>query len=239
MQTTHNMKTIKISKYSIIVTVLALLCLGLYIRSNINQKRKYKEIAQLYQVAQDSLVITRNKLGQEVAKIGVLQATNDKYFLKLQTNDVEIKHLQDVVKEEKKKRRDVEVALVITTNTNINLKDSIRNLITGYDTTDSVPTPVYEKEFKNEWVSGKVKLGLKQFELNQVIVNKYEIVVGDEPDGWFKKKPYAQIVNLNPYSSTESMKVYQNTSVPNNFRTKVKYGVGGIALGYLVKLVFF
>jgi hypothetical protein len=234
------MKTIKISKYSIIVTIVAILCAGWIVRSSIRSAKKYKEIVQLYQVAQDSLTITRNKLGQQVAKTTVLQATNEKYFLKLQTNDVEIKHLQDVVKEEKKKRRDVEVALVVTTNTNIHLKDSIRNLIAGYDTTDSVPTPVYEKEFKNEWVSGKVRLGLKQFELNQVIVNKYEIVVGDEPDGWFKKKPYAQIKNLNPYSSVESMKVYQKTSVPNKgLKTATKYGVGGIIVGFLIKSVFF
>jgi hypothetical protein len=233
------MKTIKISKYSIIITVVAILCIGLYIQSTISQKKKYKEIAQLYKISQDSLIITRNKLGQEVTKTGVLQATNDKYFLQLQTNDADIKHLQDIVKEEKKKRRDVEVTLVLSTNTNIQLKDSIKNLIAGYDTTDSVPTPVYEKTFKDEWVSGKVKLGLKQFELNQVIVNKYEIVVGDEPDGWFKKKPYAQVTNLNPYGETKNLKVYQNISVPNNIGVKVKYGIGGVILGFLIKSVFF
>lgn len=94
----------KISKITILVSVIVALVMFFMVKIMINQDKKLKQVNEMYVAINDSLNITKNKLGQQVAKTSVLETTNQKYFLSLQTKDEEIKQLQELVKSETKKK---------------------------------------------------------------------------------------------------------------------------------------
>lgn len=118
------------------------------------------------------------------------------------------------------------------------MKDSLQNKIIGY-TKDKILVhntyPIYEKKISNQWMDQTIKLGKNVFEQDLITYNSYSVVIGSEKDGWFKRKQFAEITNLNPSSSTEAMKVYQKKPVPSIFWTGLKYGGLGLAIGVLIK----
>jgi hypothetical protein len=229
----------KISKYSIIAIVIIGVVLYIIIHLLISSNNKLSEINNMYKVSQDSMITYRNSFGQQVSKSEVLQTTNQKYFLQLKTNDSLILQLQNIIKSESKKRRDVEVAIVFKDKTISKLKDSLDNLIVGgtveHKGDSTFVYPIYQKIISDKWRYESIKLGKNMFEDSLSIFNEYNIVVGSEPDGWFKKKPYALITNMNPSSETTAMKVYQKKPVANKtLWTTLKAGIIGIALGILI-----
>ena len=93
----------------------------------------------------DTLKVTKNKAGENVAKIRVLETKSEKDFLKLQSNDADIKTLQDRVAYYKGKAESVvtftqQGTVTGTTNTQITHKDT-----TGLVKCDSCP--VYTNTF--------------------------------------------------------------------------------------------
>lgn len=225
----------KISKITILVSVIVALVMFFMVKIMINQDKKLKQVNEMYIAANDSLNITKNKLGQQVAKTSVLETTSQKYFLSLKTKDEEIKQLQELVKSETKKKRDVEVALVVKNKTIVQLSDSLQNHISGFVTVKDTAYPTYEKSVKNNWINQNIQLGKNIFRQDLKIYNSYEIVVGSEPNGLFKRKQFAQITNLSPYSETEAMKVYQKKDAPSSFWSNAKWGGVGVIIGFLIK----
>jgi hypothetical protein len=216
-----------------ILIILALLVVGYFIIKTVNnQKKMYKEKTDLYVSSiEDTLTTTRNKLGQEQSKTGILTATNQKYFTQMQTKDADIKHLQTLLETESQGRRDIETALVVSNQTLIHVRDSAKNAIVGWDST----YPTYKKQFNRQWDSGAVILGRNIFDLSVININSYEWVMGTEPDGkfikgWFKRKEFAQITNLNPNTQTKTMKVYHASPVGNK---PLKVGLGSGAVGFI------
>jgi len=235
------MASFKISKTTIILlSVIGILLYFVFAIMHYKNK-KLSEINSLYKTSQDSLIQYKNDKGQSVAKISVLETTNQKYFLQLQTNDKTIKELQELVKSESKKRHDIEVALVIKSQTIYKLQDSLRNSIIGQTIEhkgDSIMVyPIYQKDTTSQWLSQRIVLGRKVFKQDLKVFNAYDITIGSEPDGLFKRKQYAQIVNLNPASSTEAMKVYQKKEVSSKFWPFIGGGIAGGVIVILVKLL--
>jgi hypothetical protein len=229
----------KISKYSIIAIVIIGVVLYIIIHLLISSNKKLSEINNMYKVSHDSMITYRNSLGQQVSKSEVLQASNNKYFLQLKSSDSLILQLQDAVKSESKKRREVEVAIAFRDKTISILKDSLTNLVIGgtveHRGDSTFIYPIYQKIISSRWRYENIKLGKNIFEDSLSIFNEYSIVVGSEPDGWFKRKPYALITNLNPSSETTAMKVYQKTPVTNKtLWTTLKAGAIGIIAGILI-----
>lgn len=229
----------KITKYEIIATVVVVILSLILFKIISHNNGKFREINNLYKISQDSLVQYKNEKGQNVAKISVLETTNQKYFLQLQTNDKTIKELQDLVKSESKKRHDIEIALVIKNQTIYKLQDSLKNTIIGQTIEhkgDSVVVyPIYQKDTTNQWLSQKIILGRKVFKQDLKVFNAYDITIGSEPDGLFKRKQYAKIINLNPASETTAMKVYQKKEVPSKFWPFVEGGIIGGSIMWLIK----
>lgn len=111
----------------------------------------------------------------------------------------------------------------------------MQNKIVSFITVKDTAYPTYEKSVKNNWISQNIQLGKNIFRQDLKIYNSYEIIVGSEPNGLFKRKQFAQITNLSPYSETEAMKVYQKKDAPSNFWSNAKWGGVGIVIGFLVK----
>lgn len=105
----------KVNKYLIIAGIVIIAILYFLFRIISNKNDKLEQINNLYKVAQDSMITYRNALGQQVAKSSVLETEKQSYFLILESNDQQIKQLQDLLKAETKKNHDVEVAVVFKT----------------------------------------------------------------------------------------------------------------------------
>ncbi len=194
----------------------------LLINSKSNALYRETSLNKAYSHLSDTLVKTRNALNQEVAKTGVIQTESAKAFLSLKSKDAEVLRLQKLVGQEQGKGRDVQLALNVTTTSYYKLKDSTQNLV-AYDSSKMYPKetvtmwPIYEHIIKDslKWIQGTIKLGRKVFSAELEFKNDYSISVGEESKGWFEKQPYAEIVNHNPYTGTDAMKVYQKKLVPN------------------------
>jgi hypothetical protein len=229
----------KITKYELIITLAFVLVLFFSIKSCSSNKNELAEKENLYRVVADSMVTYRNKLGEQVAKIEPLITTNQKYFLELKTKDSTILKLQALVKEESKKRHDIEIALVISNQTVYDLKDSIKNKIIGQTSEhkgDSIYVwPTYERVTVNKWLNDTIQIGKAVFSHKLTVYNEYDITIGTEPNGLFKRKAYAQIVNKNPYTQTVDMRVYQKKEVPSKFWSYIGGGIVGAGIVWLVK----
>lgn len=227
------MKTIKISKYSIIVTIILIVVLCIAFKIIVKNNRDYRVINELYKTTQDSLQIERNAKGQEVAKVAVLVVTNQRQFIELQTKDEEIKQLQQLVEKESKGRKTVEAAMVLANQTIVKLKDQLANQVVGDTTVNDTTYATYKKVIKDDWTSGTVIMGKYCFDMSLKIRNEYEWSLGTEPYGkwpknWFQKREYAKITNLNPNTETTTMKVYHNKPVANK---PVKHFLEGTVIG--------
>jgi hypothetical protein len=227
----------KINKWELIATIALIIVLFFYIKSTIKHNKELTEINTLYKVSQDSMVTYRNKLGEQVAKVEPLITTNQEYFLKIKSQDHEINDLQELLKAETKKRRDVEVAIVISNQTIYNLKDSLKNKIIAYVKKDSLIYPTYEHKTSDKWLEQDIQIGINSFNQKLLVKNDYNITIGQEKSGWFKMKPYAEIVNLNPASETKAIRVYQKKEVPSKFWPFVKGGIVGAGIVWLIKLL--
>jgi hypothetical protein len=229
----------KLSKYSVIVTIIVLAILitsFIIISSQRRSIKDLKETKQLYIDLQDTLTKTRNNLNQETAKISVLTTTNEKQFIELQTKDATIIKLQALVERESKGRKTVEAAMVLANQTIVKLKDKLANQVVGDTTVSDTAYATYKKVVKDDWTSGTVVMGKYCFDMELKVRNEYEWSLDSEPYGkwpknWFQKKEYANITNLNPNTETTTMKVYHNKPVANK---PVKHFLEGTVAGAII-----
>jgi len=229
-------KNIKSNLIAIFVGLLigAIVSITIYF----SMRNNYNELENLYSAVNDTLVITRNDLNQEVSKTSVLEARNEKTILELQTKDKSIIHLQNVIRNEKSINKELRTAIILSNGIIASYQDSLQNTITGYESIiDSlgnvVEYPIYNRDIDmfNDWVTGHVKLGYSLFDINIQTKSEYEIIIGRERKNIFKKyKSYAQVTNLNPYDYTETVRVYSKTE-PKKDRFNISIFVGG-GIGY-------
>ena len=252
------MKNVKIGIIALIVGLLigTIVSISLYF----TMRSDYTELQNLYISANDTLVITRNELGQEISRTSVLEAESGKLILKLQTKDKDIIHLQDIIRREQSINIELHNAILLINGIIANYKDSLDNTISGYQSIiDSlgnvIQYPIYNRKLDmfNDWIIGDIEMGYSVFDINLKTKSAYEIVTGRERKNIFSKyKSYAQVTNLNPYDHTETLKVFSKTEVkPNRFNISVFVGYGfgvkssvlivtpilGVGLGY--KLISF
>lgn len=223
--------------FAVIVTI-ALVAIMYFANKRIQE---LKEIENLYKVAQDSLVVIVNKYNQEVAKTEVLQSENTTLFTQLKIKDKDIIRLQKVITDYEKENKKINTALVISNQTNIQLRDSLKALIIGYSSDEGTDMefPIYQRQFedpsKDKWYKGEVIVGLDTLAVSILSKNAYDITIGDEKVNLFKKKLYANITNLNPNTETKVMKVYQKETVKKDDIKKIGiFTVVGLIIGLLI-----
>jgi len=180
----------------------AFIVLALFASICIRQCQKISMLKSSYNAVNSSMNVYKNKYGQEVAKIKIIETERRKDFLKMESQDSTIKKLQKLVKQKKP-----ETAYIIETVTNL-------------DTITLIDTNGYF-EFSDEWIDliGQATDTLK---FHLVVRNEYQIT---------EKKGYAEITNINPYTSTNTLRVYKD--IPRKKRFVVGAGFGGM-VGYEV-----
>lgn len=233
------MQQLKIRKYIEIVGVIIIIILTiLYSKS----QKQLHQANNLYEATNAKLEKWVDKDGVNRAKIQVLETEKTSDFIKLNSKDSIIIELQNNVKEMKKYLKKQGSVTNISTSTTI---DAISE-------TEVIPNeveseyPIYWSKFNLKdkddfsWVFGESFATKDSTTLNLKIKNKYSLTLGLEPQGFFglgKPKPFADVKNYNPYSTTESLRTYQ-VSLPKpkkwGLGPVVAYGIGNDGLGWFL-----
>lgn len=225
-----------IKHFSITVTVI--ICI-----ISMQRCHDYKDNADtvdgLYKASQDSLHQFKNKLGEEVSKTETLTSENTELFLSLQFKDKTIQNLQKLVARYEDDNKQLSSALFIANSTIVYFADSIKNLISGWEAdSNKVQYPIYKRAFTitDCFTSGTVELGLHKFDISLQTDNQYEIAIGEERVGLFKKKQFAEITNKNKCTTTKAMRVYDKQEKKTNLW---KPAAVGVAVGILIAKILF
>ena len=217
----------KITDFKIFICFIILLLLGMVI--SLKYCNKQQDIINMHNAINDSLVKVKNKDSTETATIALMQASNAKLILELQTTNQEIKNLQDEVRKYKDKIKNGGSITNHTTVTNYyNSTNTYTTLENGF--------VVYNGTNKDKtWIDWTSKATKDSTSLKLKVINAYSIIIGEEKQGLFKKpKPIVEVINKNPYSSTTSLRAFEvkdNTS-NKRFGLGVQGGVGITMFGF-------
>lgn len=192
------------------------------------QKSKFVDQEELYNAITDDLKTWKNKDSLNLAKIQIMQTDKAKDFLNIKNLTGTNLELQNLIKSQGKKIKDLTAALVIESNTSYT--DTLRMFYPIGGDTIVFSKSVLLDSISNEWIDVMFGFNRGFSYLDVNIKNKYEIVMGFEGGNLFKRGiPYATITNLNPYTSTKEMRVYQ-VRVPKQKRFGLGFqaGFGGV-----------
>lgn len=195
-----------------------------------NLKGSLEELEALNEAAASELQTWKDKDGYNRGRIAVLETESAKTFLAYQTQDTLIRELQSEVKGMKKYLKKQGSVTIIEGETKIDTVyksgKEYKSLFAGFIT----------NSLQNEWITskfgfkldslpdGKFQIDSTLFNLN--VRNKYSLTIGREPTGFLglgKGKPFADIKNFNPYTSTTALRTYQVELPPPK-----RFGVGPV-----------
>ena len=211
----------------IVVVILSVFIISLY-NSYKDAQNKYNNQVELYNSITDSLKTYKTKDSLNAAKIRVIQTQSTKNFLEIKNLQGTNLELQNLVKNKNKKIDDLTVALIHKDVTIVVDTQRVFNPIGG-------DTIIFSKSvlldtLKNNWIDATYgfKKGFSYLDLK--VRNQYNITIGYEGKTLFKQGiPYAEIVNLNPYTFTSDMRVYQiSIPKPKRFGISFQTGFGGL-----------
>lgn len=233
----------KIIMFILVILAIFFITKAYYITK---EQIKYNELKNLYSIINDTTFKWKDKYNREHFQVQILTVSNETNFEEIKTKDSIIIALRNLVKTKTNEKKDVDVAMIVYNQTINHLKDSINNIISGHTLKNDTLYPIYTKNYQDSgnWIKGTIILGINKFELTQHIRNHYDFTLGKEIDkkGFltFGKtyKTYAEIINFNPYTETQIMKVYQRTETKNTTnKTILISGTVGILLGILIHLL--
>lgn len=188
-------------------------------------KDKYKDQIDLYLSLTDTLHNYKTKDSLNAATIKVIETHRAEDFLKIKNLEGYNLKLQQLISSQKKEIKNLTSALIVATETQFT--DTIREFLPLGGDSIIFSKSVLLDSVKNSWVDvtwgfkmGKSILRLKTFD-------EFSIVVKDSKNG-----PFAEITNLNPYSTTKNMRVY-NVATPRQKKQGIGYSIGiGGQYGY-------
>lgn len=209
------------TKIIIIAVVAALLLIVAFLIKG--RLQKAEEDKELLHSLNAKLQTWKNKDSLNMAKIQVIETQKTKNFLALETKDQEIKDLQKLVKDYEKQIKNGSATIIKTETAYV--KESIIKVdtICGKCSFTYVDT--------NPWVSATISVtptntDSLNLSLDYKIKNEYHVVIGEEKQSLFKKKPFVEITNLNPYTETTSLRTYQVANKEKKFGLGIQAGYG-------------
>lgn len=191
-------------------------------------KREVKDQVELYDVLTDSLKIYKTKDGLNAAKIQVIQTEREKDFLKIKNLEGTNLELQNLVKNKDKEIDELNVALILASET-VYIDTTKVYYPIGGDTILFSQSVLLDR-INNDWIDATFGFNRGFSYIDLRIRNQYNVLIGYEGKTLFKPGiPYARVVNLNPYTITTDMKVYQvSLPKPKKFGISLQTGFGGL-----------
>jgi hypothetical protein len=219
----------KYGEKTVLYGVIILLAILQFSTCN-KQGNRELELANLINSLNDTIKVYKNADSNNVARISVLETESLSDFISLGIKDGEIKDLQNVVIDYKKQLKKAGSSVTNFTSqtkvTNTN-KPTVSNKDTVYKDNLVYIYPEYSDSLFNEWISYRSRINKNESYFDLKITNKYSVIIGEEGKGK-KAKPFVDVINYNPYSTTDTLRAYK-VSVK---KVKPKrYGIGAI-LGY-------
>lgn len=216
------------NKKNILIVLLCILTVVFFISSEYTYY-KLKENTELNSALNDTIKIWKDKDGLNHAKISVLQTKSSQDFIDLQSKDKTIQELQAIVKENKKRLGKKGSVTIIKGDTKYDTvyktKDSIRIVLGDKTISDSI---------HNDWITSTFGFTSDSTFFTLQVRNDYSIIIGEDPQGLFKKKkPFAEVVSHNPYSEIDTLRTYQ---VEDN---RPKFNLKSAAYGGAVATIIF
>lgn len=198
---------------------------GLFMMRN-KYKNQLEERKELISSLNDTIKTWKDKNGNSVSEISLLQTSKVNDFLEIQSKDKEIQELQAIVKDNKSKLGKQGSVTNITTNTKADI-----SAVTKTDTViiDNTKHIVYKSNFNlKNWITGNVIAAKDSTKINLSVKNQYSVILGEEGSFFSKKKPYIKVINYNPYSETKSLRAYQvqDTRAKLRFNWSLYLGAG-------------
>jgi hypothetical protein len=210
----------------------------------LNERNIRIEQETLIEASMSEIEVWRGKNGESIAKIQVLETSNKKAFLNLQTKDSTILDLQELVRINRKLFNDAKAAAAI-----IKSQTTIDTTTATVVTIDSVSnTPIYTANIKNKWYEANTVATKDSTTIKLTTVHNLSLVIGTESQGLFKKRKTVAIVqDDNPYSEIKDMRVYNVTQSKKRFVVGPYIGMGitgtsinwSVGLGVTYKLIEF
>jgi hypothetical protein len=217
----------KINKLNIILLiVLGIVIFITIIRIN-TYKNKYDNQIELYNAITDSLKMYKNKDSLNVAKIRVMQTDKESDFLKIKNLTGTNLELQSLIKNKDKKIKDLNTALILKDETIV--IDTLRQYYPIGGDTVMFSQSVILDTISDKWINTifGFRKGFSYLDLK--VYNEYQLTIGYEGGNIFRQgTPYAIVTNLNPYTVTKDMKVYQVNIPQKKFGVSLQLGVGGL-----------
>ena len=213
----------------------------------LKRKANSEQLNALYLgIATNELVVTRDSLGTERARVNTLETDNIAALLDIAIKSDDI----DWLKHEVERYSNMNEGSITIINSQSALIDSMMthvlpgDTLTIGDTTYIFPTYEFENiktgtvEFSDDTITWYRLVGMSNRTTTYVDVfinNMYSVNVVNPKPKLFKKNelPYAEVINYNPYSTTESTKTYRVT-IPKDKKfglaIQVGYGITGTSL---------
>lgn len=164
------------------------------------------------------------------AKIQIIETENVKEFLAIKNVDESVKALQAEVKKFQKYLKNVGSVTMVSSTTTVDT--TLTSVTTSKDTIKIRDTikifPEYRRKFNlQDYVFGNIIADKDSVRIQLKIKNDYSIVIGEENKGPFRRgKPFAEVINNNPYSDLLNIKTYQVKSY-----TRKRFSIGPVVGG--------
>lgn len=209
-----------------IIAILLGVAIFLGVTANKN-KDSYREQVNLYNAITDNLKTWKDKDSLNLAKIQVMQTDKASDFLKIKNLEGTNLELQNLIKNQGKKIKDLNTAFIHKDETVY--IDTLRMYYPIGGDTIVFSQSVLLDTINNKWINAKYGFNKGLSYLDLKIYNDYQITIGYEGGNLFRNGiPYGVVTNMNPYTSTKDMRVYQ-VSVPKQKRYgfALQAGFGG------------
>lgn len=206
--------TIKLTsgqKANILMLGLVILLSTLYLDSC----HKTKQVQRFAKAVDDTLQLTKNKYGQQVATISILQGSKSDLLKMNASKDTALQKLQEIVK----KQRRLISATVLTTLTD-NSGTSFTTVTENIDTIrkDSLIYlyPEYKTDFSDKWRKVNILANKDSVHWSVIDYNEFSIVQKNKRNGLFKASTaVVEVTNLNPYTTTAELRTFNIEQAPH------------------------
>lgn len=218
-------RQINIGTYSLFSTLKSLVLLVAFfimLKMYFGERSSRIEQEILIEASTDELKTWKNKNGENLAKIQVLETRNEKTFLAFKSQDSTIQELQSLVKQNRKLFKDSKGAAgIIKSETII---DTTTTTVVSQDTQNN---SIYSANINNKWYKVKTIASKDSTQIKLQTFHNISLVMGSESQGIFKKrKSFAIAKDDNPYSNIKDMRIYNVTQDRKQFSIGPYIGAG-------------
>lgn len=220
------------SLFSTLKSIALIVAFFIMLKMYFGERASRIEQETLIEASTNELKTWKNKDGENLAKIQVLETRNEKTFLAFKSQDSTIQELQTLVKHNRRLFKNSRgSASIIKSETKI---DTTTATVVSKDSING--TPIYKSFIKDDWFTANTIATKDSTQLKLNTFHNISLVMGSEGQGLFKKrKTFATAKDDNPYSNIRDMRIYNVTEDVKHFVVGPYVGFGATIAGPDVK----